>query len=232
MTLLTKKLVILLIFLMFTAGCQKAEPPKPVEKETPTPDAGTFPVLHVPAGDRPVIDGILSPNEWENAAITAMSDGSELFWMYAEDMLYVAARTPGLGSMNLAIQYGDQIHILHSSAALGSAIYEKGKDHWNLTQDYSWCCRSTIVFDEMDQLFQAEGWLASIGYLGTPGEVEFQVTVPAGEIRVAVCYVLSETQFSYWPEELNQASVEQLKGEPADVEDFQLDQWVLLEMPG
>jgi hypothetical protein len=239
MNLRFNKYAISFFLLIFAVGCVSIEPtpsqdPEPTKTDVPetqTPVSGPSSLLDVPVGEPPVVDGVLSPNEWVNAAHTTMSDDSDLYWVYANDMLYVAVKSLNMGSMNLAIQYEDQVRILHSSAALGSAIYEKRVDGWHLTQDFSWCCRSKINFDEMEQLFQDEGWLATIGYLGTPGEVEFQVVVPDGEVRVAVSYMFSESQVSFWPEDLSQSAVDQLKGIRNDFEDFHLDQWVTLSIP-
>ncbi len=38
-----------------------------------------------PPANPPAIDGSLSPNEWENATTTALSDGSELLMMQDDD---------------------------------------------------------------------------------------------------------------------------------------------------
>jgi len=146
-------------------------------------------------------------------------------------LLYLAVKTLNIGAVNLAIQNEDQVRILHSSAALGSAIYEKRGDGWHLTQNFSWCCRSTISFDESEQLFQDEGWLATIGYLGAPGEVEFQLVLPDGEVKVAVSNISADSSVSFWPEDLSQSAVEQLRGERNEFEDFLIDQWVTIIIP-
>ena len=229
MNLRYKKTTISFIFLILAISCVSAEPTKTVIPETQVSESSSL--LDVPVGEPPVVDGVLSPNEWVDAAHMTMSDGSDLYWLYANDLLYLAVKTLNIGAVNLAIQNEDQVRILHSSAALGSAIYEKRGDGWHLTQNFSWCCRSTISFDESEQLFQDEGWLATIGYLGAPGEVEFQLVLPDGEVKVAVSNISADSSVSFWPEDLSQSAVEQLRGERNEFEDFLIDQWVTIIIP-
>ncbi len=243
-----KKYICLVFLVLLIVGCTNVEPtvtptqraaptaaPIPAPTETAVPDdqaqvSAPLAALAVPIGEPPVIDGVLSPDEWANAAHTVMSDGSDLYWLFANDLLYLAVKSPDLGAVNLTILNGDQVRILHSSAALGSAIYQKEADRWQLTQDFSWCCRSTTNFGEMEQLFENEGWLASIGFLGIHGEVEFQVALPAGEIRVAVTNMFADSSISFWPVEMSQPAVDQLAGYRNDFEDFHLDQWIPLRI--
>ena len=177
----------------------------------------------------PVIDGTLDSGEWDNAIRTHLSDGSDIFWLYSDGYLYVGVNSDRIGAANLAlIREDDQVWILHSSAALGSAIYEQQTENWNLIQDFSWCCRSASVFTEREQLFQEEGWQANIGYQGTEGQVEYQVAVERGEIQIALMYLYADGSdgFSYWPDHLSDEAVGQLQGRREKTEYFSLGEWM------
>jgi hypothetical protein len=185
-------------------------------------------VLEIPTVAPPVIDGVLSPEEWDSALHTIMSDGSELYWIHADGFLYLGIQSSAIGAANLVILSEEQVWVLHSSAALGSAIYELQGDDWRLIQNFSWCCRSTINFEERDALFQTESWFASIGYLGEDGQVEYQVTAENNRIKLAVSYVFADGSVSYWPDSLNESSAQQLYGIRKDVESFSIEDWVTL----
>ncbi|MFN2165522.1 MAG: formylglycine-generating enzyme family protein [Anaerolineae bacterium] len=165
------------------------------------------PVTTVPTGSPPVVDGILAPGEWAGAYEDRLSDGSSLLLMQDEGYLYVAIRANGTGSgvVSLCIDHGDQISILHSSAALGTAVYQRHGASWQRTQDFQWKCRSTdnspSAQAERVAFLEEEGWLANNGRMGVPQEVEYQIAVLGGSLRLAVTY-LGPPDFdavTWWP---------------------------------
>ena len=108
-----KGILLLVILLLFGCGgtavpSLTAVPPTPI----PTP------------ANPPTIDGILSPNEWDNAETAALSDGSELLMMQDNDYLFLAIRsvTPEMIGANVFVENDGQIMVLHTSAALGTAV--------------------------------------------------------------------------------------------------------------
>ncbi len=197
--------------------------------ETPPPAEQVILLLkEASPDDLPVIDGVITDSEWQQAEITFLTDGSEVFWLYAGGYLFVGIQTDKIGAVNLALMRSpDQIWILHSSAALGSAIYQKQSDGWDLIQDFSWCCRSTNLFTERDHLFATEGWQANIGYQGTTGEVEYQVAVDGGQTLIALMYLLADGSggILFWPETLEDTAVLQLQGPRNEIEHFTLENW-------
>jgi hypothetical protein len=96
-------------------------------------------MIPVPQGKPIAIDGTISPGEWDNAGVETFSDNSELLLMHSEGYLYlgIRANTPEMIAGNIFIDRGDEIAILHSSAALGTALYERGIDSWQQTQGFS-----------------------------------------------------------------------------------------------
>jgi hypothetical protein len=169
-----KLLTLTIIFILLTA-CGGGEmvtavPPTPVPSPTPA--------------NPPTIDGILSPNEWENAETASLSDGSELLLLQVGDYLYLGIRsvTEEMIGANVFIAEGQQVRILHTSAALGTAVYQQYGDIWQQTQDFNWQCRKTgdsaAAQAERAAYLQENGWLAANSRMGTPNELEYQVTLP------------------------------------------------------
>jgi formylglycine-generating enzyme required for sulfatase activity len=166
--------------------------------------------LAVPAGAPPVLDGVLAPGEWDGAMQDRLSDDSQLFLMKDGDFLYVGLRTNSTGSGvgSLCVDHGDKVAILHSSAALGKAVYENTQGGWQKVRDFQWRCRSTgsspSAQAERNAFLEEEGWLASNGRMGLPQEVEYQIALPKGSVRLAIAY-LGPPDFDsviWWPPDL------------------------------
>ena len=231
------RLHLFLILVVLLSACasdqinQTNEPP--VINEIQDTNSNTLVIEKMIIDEPPVIDGVLDDGEWENAIQTQLSDGSEVFWLYSDGYLYVGINSEKIGAVNLAlIREDNRVWILHSSAALGSAIYEERTEDWELTQDFSWCCRSTSVFTEREQLFQEEGWQANIGYQGTEGQVEYQVAVEGGEYQIALMYLYADGSagFSYWPDHLSDEAVGQFQGIRKKTEYFSLEDWMIVNL--
>ena len=192
----------------------------------------------IPLGNPPTLDGTISSGEWEQAVIKSFADGSALLLMQAGEFLYVGIRANETGTIagNVFIQHGDEIRIMHSSAALGTAIYKKESDGWQQTQDFTWQCRSTSLSDaaqaERDEFLQQEGWVAANGRMGTPNELEYQIKIPVGDFRLAEVYIQSSPPYEKipWPAELTDDTVMPTPGELPETFNFSLEQWVRLDL--
>jgi Tol biopolymer transport system component len=194
-----------------TTGSQ-ITPAAPAQTSTAseTPVAAGL-VVDVPLGAPPILDGVLEPGEWAGAYQDKLSDGGELFLTQDGESLYVgiraAAKGSGVGS--ICIDRGEQVAILHSSAALGTAIYENEGTEWQQVQEFSWHCRNTgssaAAQEERSEFLQAEGWLANNGRMGVPEEVEYQIAMPEGSLRLAVAFLgpPSFDSVAAWPQDLD-----------------------------
>jgi dipeptidyl aminopeptidase/acylaminoacyl peptidase len=177
-----------------TATSVPTETAIPLPTATPaTPDDLK---LDVPLGNPATIDGTLSPAEWSGARTVELANG-ELLFMHDGTYMYLGIRSdvPGLGS--ICVDRGDTVAVLHSSASLGTAIYEKSGEDWQRTRDFTWT-RS------YGSHLEREGWLASDVNMGAAGEMEYQIAMPEGVMRLAVT-VLKETDFTsptVWPAHL------------------------------
>lgn len=186
-------------------------------------------VLSVPSGESPTIDGVVSTGEWDAAASTRMTDGSPLHWMYSDETLSVALEGSDLGAVNLAIATGDEVWILHSSAALGSALYTRDDSTWTLAHEFSWCCRSTNDDAGRQALLAEEGWHANIGFAGDVGVVEYEVVLPWKGALAAVSYQTESSDPAYWPTDLSGDTEADLIGPWPEAKEFPSDEWYRLE---
>ncbi len=197
-----------------------------VPATTLAPDTGTS--LEVPSHAPPVIDGVLDAGEWDGSTTVTMSDGSSLHWMHSNDVLYVALESSAVGAINLAIATDDEVRILHSSAALGSALYTPGDGTWKLSHGFDWCCRSATDDSAHLRLLDEEGWQANIGFTGDDGIVEYEVVLPWEGAAVAVSYLTDSETSAFWPTDLSSEAREQLVGPRSDDVTFNLDEWYTL----
>jgi hypothetical protein len=166
--------------------------------------------IRVPEGKAPTIDGALSPGEWDNAVVEIFSDGSELLLMHSEGYLYlgIRANTPEMIAGNVFIDRGDEIAILHVSAALGTALYERGEDAWYQTQAFVWRCRNTGFSEqaqaEREAFLEEEHWVSVNGRMGTPNELEYQIEISEETLRLAVNFIRGSAPDVkvHWPRDL------------------------------
>ena len=199
------------------AALPPTDTPAPIDTPAPTdtPVATDIPIpddlrVSVPQGQSPIIDGTFSADEWAGARQEALSDGSELYLVHDGDYLYLGlrSRARGNGVVSICLDRGQEVAVLHSSAALGTALYEPDGEAWQQTRPFSWKCRSTgqsaAAQAERDRFLEQEHWLANNGNMGTPEEVEYQIAMPEGGLRLAVTYLgpPSFKSVAAWPAEL------------------------------
>jgi hypothetical protein len=194
--------------------------------------------IQVPAGAPPSLDGVLEPDEWAGAYQDRLSDGGELNLMQDGDHLYVGIRASGEGSGvgSVCMVRGDEVVILHSSAALGTAVYRRSEAGWQQTQGFTWRCRSTSdapsAEADRDQFLHDEGWLANNGRMGVPGEVEYQIAMLEGSLHLAVSYI-GPPDFeavARWPTDLDDdcGNAQMLQGPIPEQARFDPETWVTI----
>ena len=187
----------------------------------------------VPAGNPPTIDGVISPGEWEQAKIEFFADGSELLLMHAGEYLFLGIRAniPEMIAGNILIQQDDAVKILHSSAALGTAIYQQSDVAWQQTQEFAWCCRDTSDSETARAaraaFLQQDGWVASNSRIGTPEELEYQIVITTDTLRLAanILYTSNTDAKIPWPANLRDDSVMPTPGGLPESLHFSPDQW-------
>jgi hypothetical protein len=180
----------------------RKEPSQVIEDPTAEPDAASR--VAAPQGRHSTIDGVFAPGEWDEALEIDLPNG-QLLLMHAGSYLYLGIRSEKLGLGSICIIRDEQIAVLHSSAALGTATYEKAGDSWRKSRDFIWTNRAISndqqALDERQQHLEREKWLASNGLMGNYDEMEYQIAMPDDQIRLAVTYLLSPeyTSTDFWP---------------------------------
>ena len=231
----------LLVVGLVAAGCSTT----PVESSAtrPTeamPSSTTIPptttTIHrgaqtvvVPELPPAVVDGVLTEGEWDGAAFFEMSDGVPIRLMRNDETLYLSVEGTDLGSVNVVMAISYEIWILHSSAALGSALYTPDGDTWELAHGFSWCCRDSSDTTARMALLETEGWQANIGFTGTPGIVEYEISMPWAGSMVAVSTIRSDEDTGFWPGALSDEARLQLIGVPPPMRAFHRAEWVVLD---
>ena len=233
--------VLILLLLLLTSACQgenSASISEGPDSPAPAPPAVAS-ILSVPQGEAPTIDGTLSPGEWDGAATDLFADGSELFLMYRDGYLYLGIRsiTPEMIAGNIFIDGGDEITILHASAALGTAIYAQGRDGWEQTQEFDWRCRSTgnggAAQAERDAFLGEEHWVAANSRTGTPAELEYQIAVAGETVRLTANILRSSNpnEKTPWPADLDDDCIKPTPGGLPNALHFSPDKWATVGLP-
>lgn len=162
----------------------------------------------------------------------SMSDGASISLLHSGATLYVAVAGTEVGSVNVLIATDEEVRILHSSAALGSALYEKAPGEWELIHGFNWCCRIRSNDAARLALLEEEGWQANIGFVGDPGVVEYQITVPWSGASLAVSSIRDREDMGFWPSNLPEQARSQLAGVPPAVRAYDIALWPVVTPAG
>ncbi len=200
---------------------------EPSPTATPTPEpmpTATVPaplVLYAPPGNPPILDGKLAPGEWDGALRQEFTDGGELLLMHSDGYLYLGIHAnfdmPGGAVASVCLARGDQVFILHSSASLGTAIFQRDDSspangtQWQATQTFEWALNKVIGYSAQEeqqrqQFLQENHWLANLGTMSSSEEFEYQIALPDEPFSIAAAYLLppraSKLQAAWWPASL------------------------------
>jgi len=197
-----------ILFLAY--GCSQSQPTDVLHPPSATPavpstaaqpNAST---IHAPQGNAATVDGTFSPGEWDGALTVDLTNGGKLMLMHDDGYLYLGIRSRAMGFGSICTSDENQVSILHSSAGLGTAVYEKDDQGWHRTQQFSYCCWGDNQ-RELNEFLQRNAWVSSIGTKGVPEEMEYQIAMNDGSLTLAVVYVddLTFETALYWPENLD-----------------------------
>jgi hypothetical protein len=162
-----------------------------------------------------------------------------IIWINAEGYLYLSIRANTLEMIvgNLFVDRDDEIAILHSSAALGTALYKKGVDSWQQTQGFVWRCRKTdngqAAQAERDAFLKEEHWVAANARMGSVNELEYKVEMANETLRVAVNFIRASKPDAKvpWPNALDDDCIKPTSGGlPAQMH-FSPDRWATISTP-
>ena len=223
----------------------REESPIPTTPPTITPVEPTQvseaapPEFTLPVGNEATIDGVFSPGEWDPAYQTELVGGGDLLLMQKDGYLYLGVRAKPEPVTSICVDQGDQVSILHSSAALGTATYQHGDQSWEKIRDFEWCCRETSDSPQAQQSraeqLQRDNWVANNGLTGAAEEVEFKILMPEGLLRLGVTSIGAPDyrDIAWWPQVLADdcRSLRMIQGETPDQAQFSLEKWMTLISP-
>ena len=132
---------------------------------------------------------------------------------------------------NVFVERGGEIAILHSSAALGTAVYKKGTDTWQQVRDFSWSCRDTSASEaaqaERAGFLRTEHWVAANARMGNPNELEYQIEVSEDTMLLAVVFLRASdpNEKIPWPTDLEDDCTKPTPGGLPENMDFSPVQW-------
>lgn len=201
--------------------------------------------LNVPETKAPAIDGVMSINEWENAASLPLEGGKSVYFQKCNDTLYVAIKAESGGFSSLAIGNRHQIKILHSSTSLITAAYYCSDSTWSLrhgfmdpkTEEGKSFARDEIKFTNIYRNAQLKqfSWYANLVEMGPPTETEFQIPIsslPDDELYLSAVFyqVKAETKIARLPATLSDGCVDRelISGTAKDGLQFSPLEWIQL----
>jgi hypothetical protein len=161
--------------------------------------------VRVPRGVA-TLDGTLSGGEWSGAYVAPLTGGGEVRLMHDGGYLYLGVQRRGALIVTVCLDRGDSVAVLHSSAAIGTAIYRRAQNGWDLARRFTWELRdstmSAAAQQEREAFLQREGWVATIAYLGANTDTEFKIAMPSGRVRLAVVPMSvgeNYQEIAWWP---------------------------------
>lgn len=150
--------------------------------------------------------------------------------------LGIQSNTSEMIGANVYVESDGQIMILHTSAALGTAVYQQGIDSWQQIQDFDWQCRDTSNSEsaqaERAAYLQENHWVAANSRMGKPNELEYQIEAAGTEQHIAVSVFRSSVpdERSFWPATLDDDSIKPTPDGLREELYFSPEQWAILEM--
>jgi hypothetical protein len=163
-------------------------------------------VRHPQAPSAPVIDGRIDDAEWASAMTAELTGGGAMRILRRGDFLYVALRGPRSGLASLCAAKGSRVRILHASAAVGEARYERatGDAAWKQTSPFDFHLRDAPragrpTLTEYADYLRTAGWVANSSAAGSP-EREFQIRADQVDALGVTFLATSDPMaISYWP---------------------------------
>lgn len=190
--------------------------------------------LDVPRAAAPVIDGKIHADEWKSATRVELTNGGHALLQHDDQQLYIAIKGPRTGIGSLCSSVGNDVAILHASAALGTALFQNGK----VTRDFVWTNRDTKDTAARDKFLAAEHWFAN----ATPptalsNEREFQIEIAGRrDIPLTLAFLSfapnEDQQIHVWPPALKDAcaSIDLAAGKTEGVLTFDRATWGVLRL--
>ncbi len=185
------------------------------------------------------LDGRVDETEWKAASTQQLEGGGTVRLMFGDNLLYVGIRGPAAGTAHVCVGSGDEVRILHVSAAVGSALYRQAAGSWTLQSPFSWSLREPGLTgapaDARTAYLQKEGWVGTVSRMGrdTDRELVIDRSRFRSPLRLAVAYVATTSGglggVSRWPDLSDTCSDQKtIAGHLPEKARFLVNDWALV----
>jgi hypothetical protein len=164
--------------------------------------------LTVPRGGAVTIDGRVDDTEWRNATRIEHPAGTVVRLLRDADYLYVGITSDRQGFASVCVAHGNDVHVLHASAALGAVTYRPSGDVWQSPDTaFRYSMRSTALDDaarSQRATYLAEnGWVASTVRMGNDQRSqEMQLSLRRFPLPFSIAlarWLLTTSSSEAWP---------------------------------
>jgi hypothetical protein len=187
------------------------------------------------AARAPTLDGVIEAHEWQGARVVTLGPAGAArgYSVRRPGALYLGVDDHDRGIGTVLVALGARVYVLHASAALATAIYERDADgSYRLVRGFAYVCRDPSVAPAAlacrDQFLRDEHWVANVEpHGGKNREYRFAGPFAAAAARfVVVAYVFPD-EVRAWPENTRDdaVNVELLKGETPEQLRFATERW-------
>lgn len=139
----------------------------------------------VAKGNPVSIDGTIGADEWREAKSVKVGANEYLFQVDGE-YLCVAVRGVKQAILTVAIESEKGVRVLHASASLGEARYEKEGEGYKRAAGFEWKCSDNSKVAEDARSKEREEYLKEKGWLGATigrGEHEPEMKIRLADLR-------------------------------------------------
>ena len=173
--------------------------------------------FNVPRGSGITVDGLLSPDEWHDAARFPADNLGHVLLKHDDRYLYLGIRATRPGFPSVCVDHGDTVRVLHASAALGALRYTRAGDRWTKQNEWNFAMRSPDTTAQAraqrDEYLRQNGWVASTVRMGSGAEKEMVIPLAflGTPARLSVAYYLTDDDnapLGLWPASVGDACAE------------------------
>lgn len=94
--------------------------------------------IEIPKSARITVDGKMSEDEWKDALAQELRGGGQLKLNHDGEYLQIGLKDDKAGLSHVYLTDGKDIFVLHSSARLAIAVYQKEGEIWQPIQKFNW----------------------------------------------------------------------------------------------
>ena len=138
----------------------------------------------------------------------ALTGGGEVTLSRTGEFLDVAVEGPRAGLASLCVGDDSRVRIMHASAAVGEANYEKDGDRWILKSGFEWKLRDARTGppteEQVNAFLASVGWTANASRAGDPRR-NFRIRLTERTRYLAVTFLTTDEPMavSHWPADMN-----------------------------